>query len=144
MILEAQHKTEEARKRYERILQIDPNAVVAANNLAWLDVERNQDLDLALQLAQRAKQHLSSDSRVNDTLGWIYYKKNLPQQALPLLEESVRGDPNNPLHQYHLGMTYLRAGDWNKARPPLERALKLNPDFGAAAEAKNALVMIGG
>jgi tetratricopeptide (TPR) repeat protein len=123
---------------------MDPYAVVAANNLAWLHTERDQNLDLALQLAQRAKQRLSSDPRVNDTLGWIYYKKDLVEQAIPLLEESVRDDAGNPLHQYHLGMAYVLSGAWMKARQPLERALTLKPDFPGANEAKTALAMIGG
>jgi len=144
MILEAQHKTDEAQRRYERILEIDPNAVVAANNLAWLHVQRNQHLDLALELAQRAKQQLSSDPRVNDTLGWVYYQKNLTDQAIPFLLEGVTRDAGNPLHHYHLGMAYVRLGDWPRARQALERALMLKPDFAGADQAKKALVMMGG
>ena len=36
MILEAQGKTEEAKARFERVLQVDAAAPVAANHLAWL------------------------------------------------------------------------------------------------------------
>jgi tetratricopeptide (TPR) repeat protein len=144
MILEAQHKTDEAQRRYERILEIDPYAVVAANNLAWMHVQRSQNLDIALELAQRAKLKLSSDPRVNDTLGWIYYQKNLAELALPLLIEGARSDAGNPLHHYHVGMAYVRLGDWPRARQALERALLLKPDFPGAEQAKHALVTIGG
>jgi len=142
MILEAQSKVDEAKRRYERILEIDPNAVVAANNLAWLHIQRNQNLDLALQLAQRAKQHLSADPRVNDTLGWVYYKKNLFEQAIAALEESVLRDATNSLHQYHLGMAYIQAGDFPRARQALRRSL-VKPDFNGAEDARKALTMIG-
>jgi Tfp pilus assembly protein PilF len=143
MILEAENKSDEARRRYERILEKEPNAVVAANNLAWLYIERGENVDLALQLAQRAKQTLPADPRVNDTLGWIYYKRNLIDQAIPLLQDGVRGDANNPLHQHHLGMAYFQAGDWPKAREALERALKPGSWFPGIDDARKALAVTG-
>jgi Tfp pilus assembly protein PilF len=143
MILEAQHKFEDATRRYQRILQIDPNAPVAANNLACLYVDKGANIDIALQLAQRAKQVLPNDPRVNDTLGWIYYKKKFSDQAVVALEESVRRDPTISLHQYHLGMAFIQSGNWLRARQPLEKAL-LNPTFPGVDEARRALSMIGG
>ena len=55
LILQAQGKDEEARKRYERIVEKDPHAAVASNNLAWMYASRGEQLDRALQLAQAAK-----------------------------------------------------------------------------------------
>jgi tetratricopeptide (TPR) repeat protein len=143
MILEAQHKTDEAKRRYLRVLEIDRNAVVAANNLAWLYVQQDTQLDTALELAQRAKQNLATDPRIDDTLGWIYYNKKLLPQAIASLEESVRRDPMNYLHQYHLGMAYIRSGDWPRARLALERAIK-SPAIPIVEEARKALATIGG
>jgi tetratricopeptide (TPR) repeat protein len=143
MVLDAQNKKSEARRQYELILGIDPNAVVAANNLAWMLVESERNPDAALPLAQRAKQILPGDPRVNDTLGWVYVRKDLTEQAIPLLEEAVRSDQDNAVHQFHLGIAYVRAGDWAKARAPLRKALELQPGFSGAGEARTALEMIG-
>jgi Tfp pilus assembly protein PilF len=143
MILEAENRIDEATRRYQRILDMDPNAVVAANNLACLYTDKREKLDVALQLAQRAKQQLPGDPRVNDTLGWIYYQKKLSELAIASLHESVTRDPSNALHQYHLGMAYIQAGDWLKARQPLEKAL-LKPDFTGVDQARHALAMIAG
>src|SRR5262249_34388505 len=143
MILEAQHKTDEATKRYLKVLEIDRNAVVAANNLAWIYVQQETQLDTALELAQRAKQNLATDARIDDTLGWICYKKKLLPQAIASLEESVTRDPTNPLHQYHLGMAYMQSGDWPRARLALERGIK-SPAFPSVDEARKALATIGG
>jgi len=143
MILEAQSKFAEATRRYQRVLELDLNAVVAANNLACLYLDRGDNIDLALQLAQRAKKTLPNDPRVNDTLGWIYYQKKLSTQAIAALQESVVRDPSISLHLYHLGMAYIRAGDWPHARQPLQKAL-LNPSFPGVDDARRALAMIGG
>jgi uncharacterized protein HemY len=46
--------------------------------------------------------------------------------------------------QFHLGMAFMEAGEWTKARSSLQRAVSLKPDFEGAAEARRALSHIGG
>lgn len=143
MILQGQGKNDEARKRYEGILQIDNRAAVAANNLAWMYAESGENLDLALQYAQVAKEQLPNNSEVNDTLGWVYFKKGLFTQAVPLFESAVDQAPNNPEYHYRLGQTYIKAGDWEKGRKSLNAALKLKADFPGADEARKLLQQTG-
>jgi Flp pilus assembly protein TadD len=81
---------------------------------------------------------------VNDTLGWIYYKKNLPTLAIPPLESSVEKAPENPLYRFHLGLAYAKAGRSDDARRALELALKLKPDFDGADEARSTLASLKG
>ena len=144
VILEAQRKPQEARKRYEQALAIDPEMPVAANNLAWMYAETGENLDVALQLAQSATRRLPDNPAIQDTLGWIYYKKGLATLAVPLLQKSVELDPQNPILHFHLGLAYLKAGDSPKARVALQRALALAPDFAGAAEAKQVLASLKG
>jgi len=118
--------------------------VAAANNLAWIYLAGNRKLDEALQLARAAYQQLPDDPNVNDTLGWIYYRKNMASEGIPYLETSVRKSPNDPSFHFHLGMACVQSGDWNMARRALKQALALKPDFEGAAEARKALGMIGG
>jgi Tfp pilus assembly protein PilF len=77
-------------------------------------------------------------------LGWIYFKKDLVSQAVPLLREGVERDAGNPIHRFHLAMAYMRQGDWTKARQHFEEALKLRSDFEGADEARKALATIHG
>jgi Flp pilus assembly protein TadD len=121
------------------VLQLEPNAAVAANNLAWLYVESGVNLDLALQLAQTAKAGMPTQPEVSDTLGWIYCRKGLLSQAIRELEETIQRDPLNPLYQYHLGVAYAKNGNRDKAKRALEAALRLRPDFEGAADATRLL-----
>jgi tetratricopeptide (TPR) repeat protein len=139
MILETQQKTQEAEARYETILQLDPNAAVASNNLAYMYAERRTNLDRALGLAQTAKQRLPDNAAVNDTLGWVFYQKGLATMAVRPPELSVAREPGNPLYQYHLGLAYYGAGQLEKARRTLEESLRLKPDFEGAADARKIL-----
>jgi tetratricopeptide (TPR) repeat protein len=142
IIDEARGKKSEARKRYERILQIEPKAAVAANNLAYLYAEEGGNLDIALQLAQTAKLSLPNQPEVNDTLGWVYYKRDLATLAIPPLKASVAADPSNPYYHYHLGLAYAKAGETAAARESLERVLELNPKFEEAEQVKAALASL--
>jgi tetratricopeptide (TPR) repeat protein len=139
MLLYVQGKPAEARARFEAALAIDSRAAVAANNLAYLDAEAGTNLDVALHRAQTAKAVLPEDPDVSDTLAWVYVKRNLPSMAMPLLEDALQKNPRNPVYHYHLGIAYLKNQDEPRAREALERALKLDPNFEGAVDARNAL-----
>jgi tetratricopeptide (TPR) repeat protein len=135
MIQQMQGKTDEARKTFERVLQLDSNAAVAANNLAVIYGESGGNLDVALQLAQTAKSAMPDQAQVDDTLGWIYYRKDLLSQAITSLRRSVERDPKNAVAHYHLGLAYYKSGDKVRAKQALEAALKLQPNFDGSADA---------
>jgi tetratricopeptide (TPR) repeat protein len=138
ILLEAQQKTTDAQKAYQRVLDIDSRAPVAANNLAYIYADQGSNLDIALSLAQTAKAARPDDPDVNDTLGWVYYKRDLPSLAKAPLEQSVRTNPAHPLYQLHLGLVYAKLGETANARTALERAAA-TPNFYKVAEAKKAL-----
>jgi Flp pilus assembly protein TadD len=99
---------------------------------------------VALQLAQAATRRLPDNPAIQDTLGWIYYKKGLAALAVPAFQKSVELDPKNPIFHFHLGLAYLKAGDSPKARIALQQALALAPNFAGAVEAKQVLASLKG
>ena len=117
----------------------DGRAAVAANNLASIMVDENDNLNEALRLAQVARAGLPESPQVGDTLGWIYYKQGLTSHAITFLEESVKLDPQTAAYHYHLGLAYGKNGDVPAARQSLGTALKLNPTAPEAQEARNLL-----
>ncbi len=138
-LLITQNRGQDARRSYTRALEIDPNAAVAANNLAWLEAEAGENLDVALNHAQVAKRQLPDHPGVNDTLGWIYYKKGLVSLAIPLFEQSVAKDSSDPTYYYHLGLAQSDAGNPAQARQAYEHALAIRGDFPGADVARKAL-----
>lgn len=143
-ILQLQGKNDDAKARYNKALQIDPRAAVAANNLAWIDANSNGNLDLALQLAQTAKARLPNRHEVDDTLGLIYYKKGLSSMAIDALNSSLQKQPDNPSYNYRIALAYHQNGNKEEARKHLQKALKSNANFDGADEAKKLLESIKG
>ena len=124
---------------YRKALKIDPDFVPAANNLAYLLAERNEDLDEALSLALHAKQLKPDDPYILDTLGWIYFQKGLYEDAARELNRSADLLPTSATVNYHLGMAYYAMGDSLQAAHNLEKALQLDSDFGEADQIRTLL-----
>jgi tetratricopeptide (TPR) repeat protein len=143
MIDQMQNRTSDARQAFERALKLDAHAAVAANNLAWIYAENGGSLDIALQLAQVASTALPDRPEVNDTLGWVYYKKDLLPLAIAALKHSVELDPKNADASYHLALAYEKSGDRTEARRMLEQYLTLDAASNRSADAKRRLQALG-
>ena len=139
LTLERMNRIQEAKQVYERLLAMDRHAAIAANNLAWLYAENGGNIDQATDLAQMAKSQAPEQPAFNDTLGWIYYKKDLVEQAVPLFEQSLEKDPDNAMTHYHLGMAFAKAGEDSKAITELKKALTLDPNLATGNEARRML-----
>jgi Tfp pilus assembly protein PilF len=138
MIVHSQNLPE-AKRRYAEILKDAPDAGVAANNLAWIYAEEGTRLDEALRLAQTATAQMADNAAAQDTLGWVYYKKEMPERAIEPFEKSVTKEPENPVYHYHLALALQRLGDVRRARESAQRAVKLKPDYTEAQQLLSSL-----
>lgn len=132
-----------AESNYRRALAIQPQQAAAANNLAYLMLENGGDVDVALSLAQTARQGMPNSPHSADTLAWAYYHKGTYQFARDLLEEALREDPNNASMQYHLGMVYARLLDKSNAVMHLKKAVALGHGTPDAESAQSELAKLG-
>lgn len=132
----------EARSIYEQILKLRPDNPIALNNLAYMMAESGGDLDQALGMAQRAKQKLPQDLNVADTLGWIYIKKNLSDNAVEIFRDLVAKQPGNSTYRFHLAMALFQKGDKPQARREAQAALQSKPSPEEAAQIKQFLARL--
>ncbi len=139
MLLDGLGRRGEAKPLYEQILRLKPDEAVALNNLAYIKAEEGTDLDAALSLAQRAKQAMPLDPNIADTLGWVYIKKNLSDDAVRVFRDLVAKVPKSPTLRYHLAMALFQKGDRPSARKECELALQNNPSKEEAAKIRELL-----
>jgi tetratricopeptide (TPR) repeat protein len=129
-----------ANRYYQKVIDLDKNSALAANSLARNYAQYGGNLDVAMTLAQKARELSPEDEGIADTLGWIYYKKGAYLMAIGLLKESSdKFKDRNPTVLYHLGMAYSKSGDNPRAKEVFSKALRLGQDFGEAKEAVKAL-----
>ncbi|MGH9968280.1 MAG: tetratricopeptide repeat protein [Pyrinomonadaceae bacterium] len=154
MLYDARKDYKSAAENYRKALESDQNAVIAANNLAWLyAVHGEGNLDEAVRLAQGVVQKNPQIAGFVDTLGWVYYKKGLNAVAVEQLQKAVSLDETaantakispSPTYRYHLGMALRAKGDKEGARRELVVALRLadKVPFPDADEARKALATL--
>ena len=131
-----------AAEQYQRVLQKDPNNLIALNNLANL-YQRDKD-PRGLELAERAYRLMPRSPVIADTLGWMLLQRGNASQgdtarALELLQKAAAQDPKNVEVRYHLAAALSKSGDKAKARKELEELLATKEDF-PDRDAANALL----
>jgi tetratricopeptide (TPR) repeat protein len=134
---EMQGKPEAARESYARAIEMQPDNWLALNNLAALTTE--DDPARALDLAERAQKLAPDVPAVQDTLAWAAFRAGDVGQASSLYEELHADAPQDPVIAYRLGMVRLAQGQREEGRALIEAALRTDPTFRYAEEAKAAL-----
>lgn len=154
MLEDSRNNYDAAAENYRKALEKDPNALIAANNLAWLyAVQGKGNLDEAVRLAQGVVQKNPNIAGFTDTLGWVYYKKGLYGAAAEQLEKAVSIDETaarnsnaapSATYHYHLGMALKAKGDKVGSRRELEASLRLSDKspFNDIDEARKALASL--
>jgi tetratricopeptide (TPR) repeat protein len=139
LLLASVGRMEEANAEYRRALELRPTNYVAANNLAASLVDQDANLDDALRYGRLAITAAPNSPAVQDTVGWIYFKRGLLDEAYPLLTAAAGGLGDNPAVRYHYAMILARRGEKVSAATELEAALSLSKTFPGAKEAATTL-----
>jgi tetratricopeptide (TPR) repeat protein len=135
-------KDDPAEVHYKKVLELNPDHIPAMNNLAYFLAERNMEMNKALDLARKARELGGENPAIMDTLGWIYYKKEIYDSAIQEFSNCVEKEPENPIFNYHLGLTYNKKWNYIDAKKYLKKALELEKDFKGADEARKILEQI--
>ena len=105
----------------------------AKNSRLWLELafarERRKDVPGAEQAARQSLTLEPNSGQALNFLGYLYadYKVKV-DQAVPLIEQALALDPDNPYYIDSLGWAYYRLGRLEDARGQLEKAIALGGD----------------
>jgi tetratricopeptide (TPR) repeat protein len=142
MVQTALKNADAARSSYEKALALNAKFVPALNNLAFIYGENLGQVEKGLSLANQAKGLASDDPFVNDTLGWLLFRKGQYNAALPLLQGAAEKIPLSPEVQYHQGTVQYYVGMEDLAKKSLEAALAADAAFTAAEDARRRLAVL--
>jgi tetratricopeptide (TPR) repeat protein len=121
----------------------DDARAVAMNNVAYLLAEEGHDLDSALTYIQKARQLKPDNDDIADTMGWIYLKRTMNDDALTVFKDLVKRNPGRALFRYHLGAAQYQKHDFQAAKQNLQMALTLKPAKDDEAKIRELLAKIG-
>ncbi len=127
------NKLAEAKRLYREALDRDPVNPQALNNLAWVMVMEDRDLEDAISLLTLA---LTADPDhpylYLDTMGWALYQQGKVGEARRTLELALEQTPEEETYlraeaHYHLAAILLETGAREAAAGHLRESLRLRP-----------------
>ncbi len=109
---------------YREILRVNPNSVVAANELANTLANQNPVDKVALRAARDALVNIAvvKNQAVLDTLAWSDYRLGELEAAKALLKLANAAQSANPQLRFHYGAVLMALGD-NKGKKIVEDTL---------------------
>ena len=133
MLLQMAGRVEESAALYQRVIELQPQNVVAVNNLAWIMCESGE-YEQALQLAQQGLKAAPNYVDLIDTRGFIYYKLGQYDKAVQDFNECIKlYSENNPAKTssyFHLATALVKLDEKSDAVDALNKALELNNKTG--------------
>jgi tetratricopeptide (TPR) repeat protein len=121
---------------YRSVLKLQPDNVVALNDLAYtLAVRRNAPAE-ALPFAKRAASLAPRFGTVLDTWGWIEHLLGNHTAAARILDDAIKVDPGLAELRLHAAVVAAALGNTQRAAAELGEALRLNPALEDREEAR--------
>ncbi len=128
-----------AEPNFRKALELNPDQPQVMNYLGYSWVDKNMNLDEALEMIQKAVELRPSDGYIVDSLGWAYYKLGRFEDAVRELERAVSLRPEDPVLNDHLGDAYWRVGRRLEATFQWSYARDLEPEPDVLAEVEKKL-----
>lgn len=113
---------------FRAALKIRPDSPQVLNYLGYSLVDRNEKLDEALKLIQRAVELRPDDGYILDSLAWAYFRLGRYAEAVAPMERAVAAMAGDSLVNDHMGDIYWMAGRKREAEIQWHRALSLKPE----------------
>ena len=137
MLMQSVGRDEEAAVLNRKILEIDPNNIVAINNLAWVLCEDQAQYEEALRLAERGLTLAPDYLDLIDTRGVANDRSgNLEKAAADFsrcIELYPSRSPTSVVPRFHLARVYAKMGRKTQAVQQLKDALSLHEQIGGLA-----------
>jgi tetratricopeptide (TPR) repeat protein len=125
-VLETGSRTREAIAQFEQQLKSRPEDPQLTNALGYTLADHGQKLDRAEQLVRHALAVSPDSPAIQDSMGWVLFKKGRAQDALPILERAW-GNSHDPEIAAHFGEALWKSGNEGRARYIWQQALNTDP-----------------
>jgi len=110
-----------------KLIKAQPDNPEAYNALGYSLADRNEHLQEAEKLVDKAAALAPDDAFIMDSVGWVKYRLGDTGDAIKLLRKAYSLQPNAEIGA-HLGEVLWVSGDQAGARAAWRDALKLEPD----------------
>ena len=115
MMFEKLNRLTDMERLLRRVIELKPDHQHAYNALGYSLAERNVRLPEARTLIQKALELSPGEPSITDSLGWVEYRLGNRDEAIRLLRDAYRGQPDAEIAA-HLGEVLWVSGKLDEAR----------------------------
>ena len=113
---------------FRKALELYPDQPSVLNYLGYSYIDRNENLDDALKMIEKAAAERPDDGAIIDSLGWGLYRLGRYDEAVVQMEQAVELMPVDAVVNDHLGDVYWAVGRTREAEFQWRRALSFAED----------------
>ncbi|MEH2003728.1 tetratricopeptide repeat protein [Nostoc sp.] len=124
-------KFEEAAVKYKAALRLDPNSIIAHNNLG-LALYTQGKLEEAITAYQKALEIDPNYALAHSNLGAALKNQGKLSEAIAAYQRALQIDPNYANAHYNLGLALYGQGKLSEAIAAYQRALQIDPNYANA------------
>ena len=126
VVYEKVKKFDEMFSYLQKTLEVNPDHVDALNYLGYSYADRGINLDKALDLVKKAVELAPASGYIRDSLGWVYFKKGLFNEALKEILKASEIEKDDPVIFEHLGDVYKNMDNKEAAIKAWEKSLEFH------------------
>ena len=130
----------QAESDLKEALSYQPDHPYLLNYLGYAWADQDMHLDQALAMIEKASALRPEDGYITDSLGWVLFRMDQYERAVPELERAVELLPYDPVINDHLGDAYWKVGRTLEARFQWQRAKNYSEDTKLIDQIKHKIV----
>ncbi len=139
ILLETTGRSAQSAELYQRLLELEPDNLIAINNLAWIMCETQGKHQQSLELAQRGLRIAPNYVDLIDTRGVVYYRLGELDRAVQDFSKCIELYPSTASSsvatRFHMARVLAKLGQKDKAIEHLNQALDSESRIGGLSTA---------
>jgi tetratricopeptide (TPR) repeat protein len=122
-----QGRIDDAQICFKQAIELDPKHGEALSNLAYIYASKSENLQAALEMAQKALSLDNMRAEFHHTKGWVLFKTGEVKKSIAAFTNALQIKANYQLARYNLGLAYYITQNFSAALESFEQVLALNP-----------------
>ena len=127
MLAEKVQRFDVMEQQLRKLILLKPDFAQAYNALGYTLADRNERLDEAANLIEKALELSPNDHYILDSMGWVQYRMGMLEEAADYLRRAY-SEQTDPEIAAHLGEVLWQQGKHAEAVKTWEEALRAHPD----------------
>jgi tetratricopeptide (TPR) repeat protein len=119
---------------FKKVLALEPEHAQALNYLGYTWADRNENLEEALKMIEKALEAEPENGAFLDSYGWVLFRMGKLKEAEQYIKKALAKNDKDAIIVEHLGDIYWAQGKKEEARAQYRKAAEMDPENASLKE----------